>query len=40
MIIDVETGRNIAEMDWRSTHTVPHEQAIYQDEVISIKLIN
>ena len=32
VIIDVETGRNIAEMDWRSTHTMLHEQAIYQHD--------
>jgi len=30
VIIDVETDKNIAEMDWRSTHTMLHEQAIYQ----------
>ncbi|MEM6532055.1 MAG: DEAD/DEAH box helicase [Myxococcota bacterium] len=30
VIIDVETDRNFAEMDWRSVHTMLHEQAIYQ----------
>ncbi len=30
VIIDVATDHNIAEMDWRSTHTMLHEQAIYQ----------
>ena len=30
VIIDVEHGQTIAEMDWRSTHTMLHEQAIYQ----------
>jgi DEAD/DEAH box helicase domain-containing protein len=32
VIIDVERTRTIAEMDWRSTHTMLHEQAIYQHE--------
>ncbi len=31
-IIDVATKKTIAEMDWRSTHTMLHEQAIYQHE--------
>jgi DEAD/DEAH box helicase domain-containing protein len=30
VIIDVAHGATIAEMDWRSTHTMLHEQAIYQ----------
>ncbi len=30
VIIDRATDRTIAEMDWRSTHTMLHEQAIYQ----------
>ncbi|MBX3251544.1 MAG: DEAD/DEAH box helicase [Myxococcales bacterium] len=30
VIIDLDTDRTIAEMDWRSTHTMLHEQAIYQ----------
>ncbi len=32
VIIDREAGRVIAELDWRSTHTMLHEQAIYQHE--------
>ena len=32
VIIDVSTDHTIAEMDWRSTHTMLHEQAIYQHE--------
>lgn len=32
VIIDVSTDKTIAEMDWRSTHTMLHEQAIYQHE--------
>ena len=32
VIIDLEGNRTIAEMDWRSTHTMLHEQAIYQHE--------
>ncbi|MFW5926404.1 MAG: DEAD/DEAH box helicase, partial [Myxococcota bacterium] len=30
VIVDVEHGRTLAEMDWRSVHTMLHEQAIYQ----------
>ena len=30
VIIDMDGDRTIAEMDWRSTHTMLHEQAIYQ----------
>ncbi|MCA9772532.1 MAG: DEAD/DEAH box helicase, partial [Myxococcales bacterium] len=30
VVIDLETDHTIAEMDWRSTHTMLHEQAIYQ----------
>ncbi|MBC7793496.1 MAG: DEAD/DEAH box helicase, partial [Clostridia bacterium] len=30
VIIDVASDHTIAEMDWRSTHTMLHEQAIYQ----------
>jgi len=30
VIIDQENEKTIAEMDWRSTHTMLHEQAIYQ----------
>ncbi len=32
VIIDRAMGRVIAELDWRSTHTMLHEQAIYQHE--------
>ena len=32
VIIDVSTDHTMAEMDWRSTHTMLHEQAIYQHE--------
>jgi len=32
VVIDVDGHRTIAEMDWRSTHTMLHEQAIYQHE--------
>jgi DEAD/DEAH box helicase domain-containing protein len=30
VIVDVEHDRSIAELDWRSAHTMLHEQAIYQ----------
>jgi DEAD/DEAH box helicase domain-containing protein len=32
VIIDLANDATIAEMDWRSTHTMLHEQAIYQHE--------
>jgi DEAD/DEAH box helicase domain-containing protein len=32
VVIDVSTDAVLAEMDWRSTHTLLHEQAIYQHE--------
>jgi DEAD/DEAH box helicase domain-containing protein len=32
VVIDLATSKTIAEMDWRSTHTMLHEQAIYQHE--------
>ncbi|HLV66035.1 MAG TPA: DEAD/DEAH box helicase [Polyangiaceae bacterium] len=32
VIIDVENGRSIAELDYRATHTMLHEQAIYQHD--------
>ncbi len=32
VVIDLDGSRTIAEMDWRSTHTMLHEQAIYQHE--------
>jgi DEAD/DEAH box helicase domain-containing protein len=32
VIIDVENGKSIAELDFRATHTMLHEQAIYQHD--------
>jgi DEAD/DEAH box helicase domain-containing protein len=32
VIIDAEHDRSIAELDWRSAHTMLHEQAIYQHD--------
>ncbi len=32
VIIDVATERALAELDWRSAHTMLHEQAIYQHD--------
>jgi DEAD/DEAH box helicase domain-containing protein len=32
VIIDVGTGLTLAELDWRATHTMLHEQAIYQHD--------
>ena len=32
VIIDVERGKSIAELDWRAAHTMLHEQAIYQHD--------
>jgi DEAD/DEAH box helicase domain-containing protein len=32
VIIDVATGKSIAELDFRATHTMLHEQAIYQHD--------
>ncbi len=32
VVVDVEREKTIAEMDFRSTHTMLHEQAIYQHE--------
>ena len=32
VIIDVGTGHTIGELDWRATHTMLHEQAIYQQD--------
>lgn len=32
VVIDLSTDSTIAEMDWRSTHTMLHEQAIYQHD--------
>lgn len=32
VVVDLTTDKSIAEMDWRSTHTLLHEQAIYQHD--------
>ena len=32
VIVDVENGQSIAELDFRATHTMLHEQAIYQHD--------
>jgi DEAD/DEAH box helicase domain-containing protein len=32
VIIDLDSNKTIAEMDWRATHTMLHVQAIYQHE--------
>jgi DEAD/DEAH box helicase domain-containing protein len=32
VIVDVESDRSIAELDWRSAHTMLHVQAIYQHD--------
>lgn len=32
VIIDVESGKSLAELDWRAAHTMLHEQAIYQHD--------
>jgi DEAD/DEAH box helicase domain-containing protein len=32
VIIDVERDRSIGELDWRASHTMLHEQAIYQHD--------
>jgi DEAD/DEAH box helicase domain-containing protein len=32
VVIDLSTGKTMAEMDYRSTHTLLHEQAIYQHD--------
>ncbi len=32
VIIDKSNGRALAELDWRATHTMLHEQAIYQHD--------
>ncbi len=32
VIIDEGTGKSLAELDWRATHTMLHEQAIYQHD--------
>ncbi len=32
VVVDLSCDKTMAEMDWRSTHTMLHEQAIYQHE--------
>jgi DEAD/DEAH box helicase domain-containing protein len=32
VIVDVGSGKSIAELDWRAAHTMLHEQAIYQQD--------
>ncbi len=32
VVVDLDTDKTIAEMDWRATHTMLHVQAIYQHE--------
>jgi DEAD/DEAH box helicase domain-containing protein len=32
VIVDVETDKTLAELDWHSAHTMLHEQAIYQHD--------
>lgn len=32
VVVDLSTDKTMAEMDWRSTHTMLHEQAIYQHD--------
>lgn len=32
VVVELESQKTIAEMDWRSAHTMLHEQAIYQHE--------
>ena len=32
VVVDLDEGKTIAEMDWRSSHTMLHDQAIYQHE--------
>jgi DEAD/DEAH box helicase domain-containing protein len=32
VIIDQETNKSLAELDWRASHTMLHEQAIYQHD--------
>jgi DEAD/DEAH box helicase domain-containing protein len=32
VIVDIENGKSIAELDFRATHTMLHEQAIYQHD--------
>jgi DEAD/DEAH box helicase domain-containing protein len=32
VIIDLDSGKTLAELDWRAAHTMLHEQAIYQHD--------
>lgn len=32
VIVDLQTGQSLAELDWRAAHTMLHEQAIYQHD--------
>lgn len=32
VIIDLDSGKSLAELDWRAAHTMLHEQAIYQHD--------
>jgi DEAD/DEAH box helicase domain-containing protein len=32
VIIDIGSGKSLAELDWRASHTMLHEQAIYQHD--------
>lgn len=38
VIVDLDTDLTIAEMDWRSTHTMLHEQAIYQHDAAQFQV--
>lgn len=38
VIVNVETEKTIAEMDFRSTHTMLHEQAIYQHDGLQFQV--
>jgi DEAD/DEAH box helicase domain-containing protein len=32
VIVDLDSGKSLAELDWRAAHTMLHEQAIYQHD--------
>ena len=38
VIVDVDRDKTIAEMDWRSAHTMLHEQAIYQHDAAQFQV--
>jgi DEAD/DEAH box helicase domain-containing protein len=40
VIIDTESGRSLAELDWRAAHTMLHEQAIYQHDAEQYQVEN